>query len=223
MNKRLLVRDGDQVEAGEPLCDGAKDPHDVLAVLGENELQNFLLNEIQSVYRSQGVTINDKHIGTIIRQMLKKVEVTKVGDTRFIYGQQVDKYAFHEENNRVIAQGGEPAIARPMFQGITKAALATDSFISASSFQETTKVLTNAAIAGAEDRLHGLKENVIIGHMIPAGTGMRQYHNVKLSDSSASDLDAKMEEILELRRQEKLLEQQAEEMSMGATDMGDED
>ncbi|MBR4005398.1 MAG: DNA-directed RNA polymerase subunit beta' [Treponema sp.] len=223
INKRLLVRDGDQVEAGEPLCDGAKDPHDVLAVLGENELQNFLLNEIQSVYRSQGVTINDKHIGTIIRQMLKKVEVTKVGDTRFIYGQQVDKYAFHEENNRVIAQGGEPAIARPMFQGITKAALATDSFISASSFQETTKVLTNAAIAGAEDRLHGLKENVIIGHMIPAGTGMRQYHNVKLSDSSASDLDAKMEEILELRRQEKLLEQQAEEMSMGAADLGDED
>ena len=155
--------------------------------------------------------------------MLKKVEVTKVGDTKFIYGQQVDKYAFHEENNRVIAQGGEPAIARPMFQGITKAALATDSFISASSFQETTKVLTNAAIAGAEDRLHGLKENVIIGHMIPAGTGMRQYHNVKLSDSSTSDLDAKMEEILALRKQEADLERQAEEMSMGVADMGEED
>ena len=224
--KRLLVRDGDTVKAGEELCAGPKDPHDVLAVLGENELQNFLMNEIQAVYREQKVTIHDKHIGTIIRQMLRKVLIIKVGDTKFIFGQQVDKYIFHEENERVIAGGGQPAVACPMFQGITKAALATDSFISASSFQETTKVLTNAAIAGKSDHLRGLKENVIIGHMIPAGTGMSQYHNVKLSDSSSSDLDEKMEEILELRRQEKKLEEDSrrdEEMSMGGMDMGDDD
>lgn len=199
MVKRLLVRDGDKVEAGEKLCDGAVDAHDVLSVLGEDRLQNFLMDEIQSVYRAQGVDINDKHIGTIIRQMLKKVEIIKVGDTRFIYGQQVDKYTFREENDRVVAEGGQPAVACPMFQGITKAALAADSFISACSFQETTRVLTNAAIAGSVDNLHGLKENIIIGHRIPAGTGIRQYNNVKLSDDSNADLDAKMKEILEQR------------------------
>ena len=203
MTKRLLVRDGDHVKAGEMLCDGAADPRDVLAILGENELQNFLMDQIQSVYRAQGVAINDKHIGIIIRQMLRKVEILSVGDTKFIFGQQVGKYEFHKENERVIAEGGQPAIASPMFQGITKAALATDSFISASSFQETTKVLTNAAIAGARDYLHGLKENVIIGHMIPAGTGMRNYQKIKLSDRSNADLDEKMNEILELRREER--------------------
>ncbi|MCH5294363.1 MAG: DNA-directed RNA polymerase subunit beta' [Treponema sp.] len=224
MTKRLLVRDGDQVEAGEKLSDGGIDPHDVLAILGEDSLQNFLMNDIQAVYRQQGVVINDKHIGIIIRQMLKKVEIISVGDTKFIFGQQVDKYHFREENERVIADGGQPAIARPMFQGITKAALATDSFISASSFQETTKVLTNAAIAGKVDTLHGLKENVIIGHMIPAGTGIRNYHNIKLSDSSAADLDAKMEEILEQRRIEKAMEAAMDDMSMITTaDLGDED
>ena len=224
--KRLLVRDGDVVKAGEVLCAGAKDPHDVLAVLGENELQNFLMNEIQAVYREQKVTIHDKHIGTIIRQMLRKVLIIKVGDTKFIFGQQVDKYIFHEENERVIAGGGQPAVACPLFQGITKAALATDSFISASSFQETTKVLTNAAIAGKYDHLRGLKENVIIGHMIPAGTGMPQYHNVKLSDASSADLDEKMEEILALRQQEKRMEEalrQEEEMGMGGMDSSDDD
>ncbi len=223
INKRLLVRDGDYVKAGQSLCAGAKDPHDVLAVLGENELQNFLMDEIQAVYRGQNVNISDKHIGTIIRQMLKKVEVVKVGDTKFIYGEQVDKYLFREENERIMAGGGEPAVARPMFQGITKAALATDSFISASSFQETTKVLTNAAIAGETDSLRGLKENVIIGHMIPAGTGMKMYHNVKLSDSSNEDLDAKMEEILEIRRQEKEEAAQNERMDATSMDSGDED
>ncbi len=207
MIKRLLVRDGDKVEAGEKLCDGSVDAHDVLSVLGEDRLQNFLMDEIQSVYRAQGVDINDKHIGTIIRQMLKKVEIISVGDTRFIFGQQVDKYTFHEENDRVVAEGGQPAIARPMFQGITKAALAADSFISACSFQETTRVLTNAAISGAVDNLHGLKENIIIGHRIPAGTGIRQYSNVKLSDASSEDLDAKMKEILDQR----LLEMKEEE------------
>ncbi len=223
IQKRLLVRDGDTVKAGEALCSGSKDPHEVLAVLGENELQNFLMDEIQTVYRGQSVNISDKHIGTIIRQMLKKVEVVKVGDTKFIYGQQVDKYVFREENERIMAGGGEPAVARPMFQGITKAALATDSFISASSFQETTKVLTNAAIAGETDCLRGLKENVIIGHMIPAGTGMRAYHNVKLFDSSNEDLDAKMDEILEIRRIEREQEKMNERIDMGSMDSSDED
>ncbi len=217
MTKRLLVRDGDKIKAGEMLCDGSADPRDVLAILGENELMNFLMDQIQSVYRAQGVAINDKHIGIIIRQMLKKVEIVNVGDTRFIYGQQVDKWNFHAENARVTAEGGEPAVARPMFQGITKAALATDSFISAASFQETTKVLTNAAIAGAVDHLNGLKENVTIGHMIPAGTGMRLYSHFKLSDSSSVDLDAKMNEILEERRIEQEQNQHTPDIMMADT------
>ncbi|MBP5299450.1 MAG: DNA-directed RNA polymerase subunit beta', partial [Lachnospiraceae bacterium] len=174
------------------------------------------------VYLAQGVDINDKHIGTIIRQMLKKVEIVSVGNTRFRFGQQVDKYAFREENARIIADGGQPAIARPMFQGITKAALATDSFISASSFQETTRVLTNAAIAGAVDNLHGLKENVIIGHMIPAGSGMKQYQKIKLTDSSNVDLEEKMQEILEARRLE-AMERRPDDMILGTDDVVDED
>ena len=206
-SKHMIVRDGDEVEAGEQLCDGAPNPADILAILGENALQNYLMDEIQAVYRAQGVSINDKHIGVIVRQMLRKVEIMAVGDTRFIFGQQVDKFKFHEENRRVIAEGGQPAIARPMYQGITKAALNVDSFISAASFQETTRVLTNAAISGASDGLHGIKENVAIGHMIPAGTGIRNYRNVKLFDEGDTDLDVQMEEILEKRRLEKEAEQ----------------
>ncbi len=204
--KRMLVRDGDKIAAGEPLCDGAKNPSDILAILGENALQNYLMDEIQAVYRAQGVSINDKHIGVIVRQMLRKVEIVAVGDTKFIFGQQVDKYKFHEENRRVVAEGGQPAVARPMFQGITKSALNVDSFISAASFQETTRVLTNAAISGATDGLHGIKENVAIGHMIPAGTGIKNYKNIRLYDSSDTDLDVQMEEILERRRVEQELE-----------------
>ena len=210
MTRRMLVRDGDTVEAGEQLCDGAPSAHDILAILGENALMDYLMSEIQSVYSAQGVAIDDKHIGVIVRQMLRKVEVVSVGDTRFIFGQQVDKYHFHEENRRVIAEGGQPAVARPMFQGITKAALATDSFISASSFQETTRVLTNAAISGSTDTLHGLKENVIIGHMIPAGTGIRDYRNVKLFDDSDRDLDVQMEEIVKRRQEEQELRMKME-------------
>jgi DNA-directed RNA polymerase subunit beta' len=206
MNKRMLVRDGDRVEAGESLCDGSPNPHEVLSILGENALQNYLMDEIQQVYRAQGVDINDKHIGIIVRQMLRKIEIVAVGDTHFIYGQQVDKYKFHEENRRVISEGGQPSIGRPMFQGITKASLGVDSFISAASFQETTRVLTNAAISGSVDGLHGIKENVAIGHMIPAGTGIRNYKSVKLFDGSDRDLDVQMDEILERRRQEKELE-----------------
>ncbi|MBQ3824552.1 MAG: DNA-directed RNA polymerase subunit beta', partial [Spirochaetaceae bacterium] len=215
MNKRLLVRDGDHVEAGEKLSDGAIDAHDILDIKGENALQEFLMDEIQSVYRAQGVSINDKHIGIIVRQMLRKVEVVSVGNTKFIFGQSVDKFQFRAENERVMAEGGDPAIARPMFQGITKAALNTDSFISAASFQETTRVLTNAAIAGATDHLRGLKENVVIGHMIPAGTGIRNYRNIKLSDAFSDDLDAKMLEVLERRREER---EAAQTMEFGEYD-----
>ena len=206
MTKRLLVRDGDTVEAGELLCVGANNPHDVLHILGENALQRYLMDEIQQVYRLQGVSINDKHIGVIVRQMMRKVEIVSVGDTKFIYGQLVDKYRFHEENARVIVEGGQPAVARPMFQGITKASLNIDSFLSAASFQETTRVLTNAAIAGATDSLHGLKENIIIGHPIPAGTGMKRYRDVKLFDENTADLDVYMHEILEKRKLEKVAE-----------------
>jgi DNA-directed RNA polymerase subunit beta' len=202
MTKRLLVRDGDTVEAGEALCVGATNPHDVLNILGESTLQRYLMDEIQQVYRLQGVSINDKHIGVIIRQMMRKVEIRSVGDTKFIYGQMVDKYRFHEENARVIAEGGQPAIAQPMFQGITKASLNIDSFLSAASFQETTRVLTNAAIAGSTDNLRGLKENIIIGHPIPAGTGMKRYRDVKLYDEESQDLDEYMHEILEKRKLE---------------------
>ncbi|MDR2094321.1 MAG: DNA-directed RNA polymerase subunit beta' [Treponema sp.] len=206
MAKRLLVRDGDTVEAGEALCMGSVNPHDVLHILGESTLQRYLMDEIQQVYRLQGVSINDKHIGVIIRQMMRKVEIVAVGDTKFIYGQMVDKYTFHEENNRVMAEGGQSAVARPIFQGITKASLNIDSFLSAASFQETTRVLTNAAISGSTDHLRGLKENIIIGHPIPAGTGMKRYRKVKLFDEDQQDLDVYMEEILERRKLEKVAE-----------------
>jgi DNA-directed RNA polymerase subunit beta' len=218
MTKRLLVRDGDTVEAGESLCMGAVNPHDVLYIQGEATLQRYLMDEIQQVYRLQGVSINDKHIGVIIRQMMRKVEIVAVGDTRFIYGQMVDKYRFHEENNRVLAEGGQPAVARPMFQGITKASLNIDSFLSAASFQETTRVLTNAAIAGSTDYLRGLKENIIIGHPIPAGTGMKRYRGVKLFDEDSQDLDIQMQEVLEQRKLEAVTESEEEEFAMEETE-----
>ena len=154
MGRHMLVRDGDVVEVGEQLSEGNVDPHDVLAILGENALQSYLVNEVQEVYRLQGVNINDKHIGVIIRQMMRKLEIVQVGDTDFIFGQQIDKYKFRTENARVVKQGGQPAVARPLLLGITRASLNIDSFLSAASFQETTRVLTNAAIAGATDNLH---------------------------------------------------------------------
>ncbi len=206
MGRRLLVRDGDQVEAGDLLCDGNRNPHEIMAILGEQYCQRFLMDEVQQVYRLQGVTINDKHIGVIIRQMMKKVEIVSPGDTKFIYGQQVDKYKFHEENKRVVSEGGQPAVARPLLLGITRASLKIDSFFAAASFQETTRVLTDAAIAGATDALRGLKENVIIGHLIPAGTGMRQYRNIKLFDQENDDLDAYVNEIIEKRKRERELQ-----------------
>ena len=202
MGRHLLVRNGDPVEASEPLCDGPKDPHDVLEILGENALQQFLVDEVQEVYRMQGVNINDKHIGVIIRQMMKKVEIIDVGDTHFIFGQQVDKFLFRTQNEKVVREGGQPAMARPLLLGITRASLNIDSWVSAASFQETTRVLTNAAIAGDVDKLRGLKENVVIGHMIPAGTGMRKYRDLKLFTKDTEDLDAHVASILELRRRE---------------------
>jgi DNA-directed RNA polymerase subunit beta' len=205
MGKHLLVRDGDHVEAGEMLCDGNIDPHDVLLILGEQDLQSWLVNEIQEVYRLQGVNINDKHIGVIIRQMMKKIEIMQVGDTNFIFGQQIDRYKFNQENRKVIREGGQPAIARPLLLGITKASLNIDSFISAASFQETTRVLTNASIKGSRDHLHGLKENVIIGHLIPAGTGIRAYSDIKLLDENMEDLDVQVNRIIEEKRREKEL------------------
>jgi DNA-directed RNA polymerase subunit beta' len=205
MGKHLLVRDGDMVEAGEPLCDGNTDPHDILLILGEQALQSYLVNEIQEVYRLQGVNINDKHIGVIIRQMMKKIEIMQVGDTNFIFGQQIDRYRFNEENRKVIREGGQPAIARPLLLGITKASLNIDSFISAASFQETTRVLTNASIKGSRDNLHGLKENVIIGHLIPAGTGIRAYSGIKLLDENMEDLDVQVNKIIEEKKREKEL------------------
>src|SRR5262245_22652639 len=178
--KHISVHEGDRVKAGEPLMDGSPNPHDYLAVLGDRELQKYLVNEVQEVYRLQGVTINDKHIEIIVRQMLRRVRIEEVGDTDFVVGELVDKFVFREENERVLAQGKRPATAQPVLLGITKASLSTDSFISAASFQETTRVLTEAAISGKTDDLRGLKENVIVGRLIPAGTGLNNYTRVEV-------------------------------------------
>jgi DNA-directed RNA polymerase subunit beta' len=178
--KHISVHEGDRVRAGEALMDGSPNPHDYLAVLGDRELQRYLVNEVQEVYRLQGVTINDKHIEIIVRQMLRRVRIEEVGDTEFVVGELVDKFAFQAENEAVLAQGKRAATAKPVLLGITKASLSTDSFISAASFQETTRVLTEAAISGKTDDLRGLKENVIVGRLIPAGTGLSNYTRVEV-------------------------------------------
>ncbi|OQB20027.1 MAG: DNA-directed RNA polymerase subunit beta' [candidate division BRC1 bacterium ADurb.Bin183] len=178
--RHVIVRDGESLRAGDRITDGSISPHDILRVRGEKAVQEFLLSEIQEVYRLQGVKINDKHIECIIRQMLKKVTIEEVGNTEFLFGQQVDKWRFQEANRLTIAEGGEPATAKPKLLGITKASLGTESFISAASFQETTRVLTDAAIRGRRDYLRGLKENVIMGLLIPAGTGIPRYRNIQV-------------------------------------------
>ena len=188
--KHLHVHDDDIVFAGERLSEGSINPHDILRIKGVNEVQEYLVNEIQEVYRLQGVRINDKHIEVIVRQMLQKVRVEDPGDTTFLEGELVDKFRFQEENEKVIAEGGEPATFQPLLLGITKASLLTESFVSAASFQETTRVLTEAAIHGKRDPLLGLKENVIIGHLIPAGTGLERYSRERLK----SEEDLKTEE-----------------------------
>jgi DNA-directed RNA polymerase subunit beta' len=179
--KHIGVHEGDMVRAGEPLMEGSSNPHDILTILGEKALAKYLVDEIQEIYRLQGVRINDKHIEVIVRQMLRRVRIKEVGDTDFLVGDQTEKWRFDEENGRVLTKGGEPAIAEPLLLGITKASLSTESFISAASFQETTRVLTEAAINGKVDRLVGLKENVIMGRLIPAGTGLPTYNRVEVA------------------------------------------
>ncbi|HEX8338150.1 MAG TPA: hypothetical protein VF621_15640, partial [Pyrinomonadaceae bacterium] len=183
----INVQEGDRVRAGEALMDGPLNPHDILRVLGMNRLQEYLVNEIQEVYRLQGVNINDKHIEVIVRQMLRWVRISDVGDTDFLLDEQVDRFRFTDENERIAAAEGEPSKAEPLLLGITKASLSTDSFISAASFQETTRVLTEAAISGRVDYLRGLKENVIMGRLIPAGTGMDFYRNVKVERDTTAE------------------------------------
>jgi len=176
----INVQEGERVKAGEPLMDGPRNPHDILDVLGEKELQKYLVNEIQEVYRLQGVNINDKHLEVIARQMMRWVKVEDIGDTDFLPEEVQDKFKFRIENQKVIEAGGRPAQGKAVLLGITKASLSTDSFISAASFQETTRVLTEAAINGKVDYLRGLKENVIMGRLVPAGTGMDYYRQVKI-------------------------------------------
>ncbi|NLA74607.1 MAG: DNA-directed RNA polymerase subunit beta', partial [Deltaproteobacteria bacterium] len=171
--KHVSVLEGDYIRAGEPLMDGSANPHDILKIRGLKELAKYLVNEVQEVYRLQGVSINDKHIEVIVKQMLRQVTVKDVGSSGFLLGEQVEKWRFEEENSSIIEKGGVPATAEPLLLGITKASLSTESFISAASFQETTKVLSDASIAGKIDRLKGLKENVIMGRLIPAGTGIK--------------------------------------------------
>jgi DNA-directed RNA polymerase subunit beta' len=172
VGKHLRVHEGDQVRAGDRLSEGPVNPHDILRIKGPRAVQEYLLNEVQEVYRLQGVKINDKHIGTIVRQMLQKVRITDGGDSEFLEGEHVDRTMFRDVNQQLIAKGKTPARSEPLLLGITKASLTTQSFISAASFQETTRVLTDAAVRGARDELAGLKENIIIGHLIPAGTGI---------------------------------------------------
>ena len=198
------VQEGEHVRAGDPLIDGPIDPHDVLAVLGIKELQRYLVDKIQEVYRSQSVAINDKHIEVICRQMLRSVRVTRVGDTDFLVDEQVDRFRFMEENEKVMNRGGEPADGTPLLLGITKASLSTDSFISAASFQETTRVLTEAAIAGRVDYLRGLKENVIVGRLIPAGTGMPVYREVFLEKDEPAPVQPSLEDLLRSEDEEAL-------------------
>ena len=189
--KNITVNEGDYVRAGESLMDGAANPHDILKIKGEQALARYLVDEVQEVYRLQGVKINDKHIEVIVRQMLRRVKVRDVGDTDFLLDEVIEKHQFDEMNQQIIAMGGMPAQAEPLLLGITKASLSTDSFLSAASFQETTRVLTEAAIKGSVDDLRGCKENVIMGRLIPAGTGFAAYEKLGMSfrDESEVELD----------------------------------
>jgi DNA-directed RNA polymerase subunit beta' len=199
VGKHLRVHEGDQVRAGDRLSEGPVNPHDILRIKGPRAVQEYLLNEVQEVYRLQGVKINDKHIGVIVRQMLQKVRITDSGHSEFLEGEHVDRVIFRDTNQKLIAKGQTPARSEPLLLGITKASLTTQSFISAASFQETTRVLTDAAVRGARDELTGLKENIIIGHLIPAGTGVYRTHDVEfkveLAPSVESELAAREREL----------------------------
>lgn len=206
--KHVSVHEGDWVKAGEPLMDGAVNPHSVLDILGPQELQSYLVDEVQKVYRLQGVSINDKHIEVIVRQMMRKVRIEDSGDTSFLIGEQVDRMLFQAENAKIKEERtrlkGEspkikddelpkPAQGKPLLLGITKASLTTDSFVSSASFQETTRVLTEAAINGAVDELRGLKENVIMGRVIPSGTGLQKYRNTFVTSEFQQSLTGEIE------------------------------
>jgi len=180
LSKHLIVYKGDTVKKGQQLTEGPVVPHEILEVCGPQELQEYLVNEVHEVYRLQGVEINDKHIEIIVRQMLRKVKITEPGDTQYLWGEQIDRMAFEDANREIEQKGGKPAEATPVLLGITKASLETESFISAASFQDTTRILTDAATLGKVDKLLGFKENVIMGHLIPAGTGFSAYRKIKL-------------------------------------------
>ena len=188
-----------ELEAGDELTEGSVNPHDILRIKGLRAVQDYMIQEVQRVYRLQGVDINDKHIEVIVRQMLKKVRIEENGDSEFLPGTMVDALEFEDRNKELVAEGKEPATGEQIMLGITKAALATNSFLSAASFQETTKVLTEAAIKGKVDPLIGLKENVIIGKLIPVGTGMSKYRNIKLNTDAM--IEAQKEEEARLRRE----------------------
>jgi len=196
--KHPTVYKGDKVFAGQQLTEGPVVPQDILRVCGDKVLQEYLLNEIQEVYRLQGVRINDKHIELIISQMLKKVRIDDSGDSKFLVGEQIDRVAFKRVNQDILKKKGKPAQGMPLLLGITKVSLTTDSFISAASFQETTRVLTEAAAAGKIDYLRGLKENVIVGHLIPAGTGLRRHNDIEMvkyaDDTTTHTTEKKPEE-----------------------------
>jgi DNA-directed RNA polymerase subunit beta' len=195
--KHIRVRENDFVRAGEPLMDGSVNPHDILKVLGEKALAKYMVDEIQEVYRLQGVRINDKHVEVIVRQMLRRVRIREAGDTSFLSDEQVEKQLFEAENEKILNAGGQPAIAEPLLLGITKASLSTESFISGASFQETTKVLTEAAVASKVDYLRGLKENVIMGRLVPAGTGLPNYRylNMEVQDAGVIEEGGLMESV----------------------------
>ncbi|HIZ13364.1 MAG TPA: DNA-directed RNA polymerase subunit beta', partial [Candidatus Mediterraneibacter stercorigallinarum] len=215
---RIKVQDGAMLEAGDELTEGSVNPHDILKIKGLRAVQDYMLQEVQRVYRLQGVDINDKHIEVIVRQMLKKVRIEEKGDTEFLPGTMVDVLVFNEVNEQMEAEGKAPATGEQIMLGITKASLATDSFLSAASFQETTKVLTEAAIKGKVDHLVGLKENVIIGKHIPAGTGMKKYRDVALNT------DAHISETIELSLEdedESLENAETAETSVGTETAGE--
>ena len=194
IGKHVIVFKGDLLKKGQQLTEGPVNPHEILEVCGPQALQDHLVNEVQEVYRLQGVTINDKHIETISRQMMRKVRITEPGDTTFLWGEQVEKLTFEEENENIEKMGGQPAEGQPVLLGITKASIETESFLSAASFQDTTRVLTDAATLGKVDTLRGFKENVIMGHIVPAGTGSELHRNVRLKPMTEEIAEAPSEE-----------------------------
>ncbi len=222
---RIKVQDGAVLAAGDELTEGSVNPHDILRIKGLRAVQDYMIQEVQRVYRLQGVDINDKHIEVIVRQMLKKVRVEEAGDSEFLPGTNVDRLEFEDTNASLVREGMEPAVGEQIMLGITKASLATNSFLSAASFQETTKVLTEAAIKGKVDPLIGLKENVLIGKHIPAGTGMRKYRDIRLDSELSMDDELELEEESTeeaVEGEDQVLEGETEDAADMAVDEGDD-